>query len=316
MGPDAILRVAERALVSWYRIRTVSQLCGVSTATLRAWERRYGVPSPARTASAYRLYSDADVALIKTMRDLVNEGMAAAEAARKVLAATTGSSPAAPDEIDPFTAAADRIVEATVRFDPDGLELEVNRSLSLGPAVTIFDRTLGPALRRIGDLWHQGTVTVAQEHLASQIMMGTLIDLLRLTQPSDSARRIALACFADEDHTLGLHGVALRFASWGFRTMLIGARTPPPAVARVVETLSPDVVALSVTMSPPPPRARELVDAYADACRATPWVVGGEAAEGMRGWVESRGGMVAGHDLGDFRKTLDRVLTGRRRRGG
>lgn len=300
--------------MSWYRIRTVSQLCGVSTATLRAWERRYGVPSPARTASAYRLYSDADVALIKTMRDFVNDGLAAAEAARKVLATTAGISPASPDEIDPYAAAAERIVDATVRFDPDGLELEVNRSLSLGPAVTIFDRTLGPALRRIGELWHHGTVTVAQEHLASQIMMGTLIDLLRLTQPADSSRRVALACFADEDHTLGLYGVALRFASWGFRTMLIGARTPPPAVARVVETLSPDVVALSVTISPAPPRARELVDAYADACRSTPWVVGGEAAEGMRGWVEARGGLVVGRDMGEFRKTLDCALTERRRR--
>lgn len=301
--------------MSWYRIRTVSQLCGVSTATLRAWERRYGVPSPARTASAYRLYSDSDVALIKTMRDLVNEGMAAAEAARKVLDASTGALPTAPDEIDPFTAAADRIVEATIRFDPDGLELEVNRSLALGPAVTIFDRSLGPALRRIGELWHEGTVTVAQEHFASQIMLGALIDLLRLMQPSDASRTVALACFAEEDHTLGLYGVALRFASWGFRTMLIGARTPPPAVARVVETLSPDLVALSVTISPPPPRARELVNAYADACRATPWVVGGEAAEGMRGWIEPRGGIVVGRELGDFRKTLDRVLMEKRRRG-
>jgi len=301
--------------VSWYRIRAVSQLCGVSTATLRAWERRYGVPSPARTASAYRLYSDADVALIKTMRDLVNDGVAAAEAARKVLAASTRASPVAPDDIDPFATLADRIVEATIRFDPDGIELEVSRSLSLGPAVTIFDRTLGPALCRIGELWHLGTVTVAQEHLASQIILGMVIDLLRLTQSVDSSRRVALACFAEEEHTLGLYGVALRFASWGFRTMVIGARTPPAAIARVVEALSPDVVALSATLSPPSPRARELVDAYADACRGTPWVVGGAAAEAMRGWIEPRGGIVALRELSDLRKTLDRLWSEKRRRG-
>lgn len=300
--------------MSWYRIRTVSQLCGVSTATLRAWERRYGVPSPARTASAYRLYSDADVALIKTMRDLVNDGMAAAEAARTVLTTTAGTVPVPTEEIDPYAAAAERIVEATLRFDPDGLELEVNRALSLGPAVSIFERSLGPALRRIGELWHQGTVTVAQEHLASHIVMGALIDMLRLAQPVDSSRRVALACFADEDHTLGLYGVALRFASWGFRTMIIGARTPPAAISRVVETLSPDVVALSVTIPPSPPRARELVDAYADACRDVPWVVGGDATEGMRAWIEARGGIVVGRDVAELRRALDRALTERRKR--
>ena len=52
---------------------------------------------------------------------------------------------------------------------------------------------------------------------------------------------------ADEDHILGLYGMALRFASWGFRTVMIGARTPPSAVARIVGTLAPDVVALSAT---------------------------------------------------------------------
>lgn len=308
------LRPSERSPVSWYRIRNVSELCGVSTATLRAWERRYGVPSPARTASAYRLYSDADLSLIKRMRDLVSSGVAASEAARVVMAGAAPTEPPPVDAVDPFTLACDRILEAVTRFDPDALELEVNRALTLGPAVTTFDKTFGPALRRVGELWHEGTVTIAQEHLASQIIMGALIDLLRLTQPADASRRIALACFADEDHILGLYGMALRFAAWGFRTVMIGARTPPAAVARVVSVIGPDAVGLSVTMALPPPRARELVDAYADACQATPWIVGGTAAEGMRPWIEARGGLLAVEEPPELRKIIDRAITEKRRR--
>ena len=200
--------------MSWYRISAVSQLVGVSTATLRAWERRYGVPAPSRTASAYRLYSDADVQIIRTMRDLVEHGTAPAEAARKVMSerpATTAGE--AHEERDPFTTAADRIVEATVRFDPDALELEVGRALSLGSSLSIFDRAIGPALQRIGELWHDGTITIAQEHLASQLLLGTLTDLLR---PGAARRRLATrraGVLADEDHGLGLQGVALHFAS-------------------------------------------------------------------------------------------------------
>ncbi|MFT3773514.1 MAG: MerR family transcriptional regulator [Minicystis sp.] len=288
---------------------------GVSTATLRAWERRYGVPSPARTASAYRLYSDADVQTIRKMRDLVQNGMAPAEASRQVLAESPApASPAAADEQrDPYAIARDRIVEATVQFNPDTLQLEVGRALALGPSINIFERTIGPALQRIGDLWHDGTITIAQEHLASQVLLGTLSDLLRLAQPADASRRAALACFADEEHVLALYGVALRFASWGFRTVMIGARTPPPAIGRVVETLAPDAVALSATITPSPPRARELVDAYADACRSTVWMVGGQAAESMRPWIETRGGLVATATANEMRKQVDKAISERRR---
>jgi DNA-binding transcriptional MerR regulator/methylmalonyl-CoA mutase cobalamin-binding subunit len=300
--------------VSAYRIRTVSQLTGISTATLRAWERRYGVPTPARTASAYRLYNEADVALVRRMSDLVKQGVSAAEAARSVLASSEREAPATADELDPFASAHARIIDATVRFDPDGLELEAKRVLSLGPGLVIFDRVLGPALRRVGELWHEGVITIAQEHLASQVMLGTLIDLLRLSQPADSSRRVALACFADEDHVLGLYGAALRFASWGFRTMILGARTPPSAIARVVSSIDPDVVALSVTIPPAPALGRELIDGYADACHATPWIVGGHAAAGLRPWIEARGGLFGGSDQQDLRRGLDRALAEKRRR--
>ena len=302
--------------MSAYRIRTVSRLTGVSTATLRAWERRYGVPTPARTASAYRLYSDADVAVIKRMSDLVKQGLAAAEAARSVLVSMDRVAPAPSNELDPFVAACDRIVDATLRFDPDALELEAKRILALGSGVVIFDRVIGPALRRIGELWHEGTVTIAQEHLASELLLGTLIDLLRLSQPADASRRVAVACFADEDHVLGLYGAALRFASWGYRTLNLGARTPPSAIARVVEVLDPDVIALSVTAALAPARARELIDGYADACRATPWLVGGPGAEAMRPWIEARGGLCSPADPHELRRLLERALAERRRRTG
>ncbi len=308
--------------LSLYRIRTVSELTGVSSATLRAWERRYGVPAPSRTPSAYRLYSEEDVATIIRMRELVKGGMAPAESARALLAESTNGvakhpAPlpgAVPIDSDPFIAASDRIVDATRRFDPDALEEEVSKTLTLGPAVAIFERTIGPALRELGDLWHAGTITVAQEHLASNVLGGTLIHLLRLAQPPDATRRIALACFADEDHVLGLYGVGLRFTSWGFRTLMLGARTPPPAIARVVDSLAPDIVGLSVTIPPSPPRARELVDAYADACRSTAWLIGGDGAEGMRSWIEDRGGICVGRDLAGARQNIERAVAAHKRR--
>jgi DNA-binding transcriptional MerR regulator len=278
-----------------YRIHAVEELTGVSAATLRAWERRYGFPSPSRTASAYRLYDQRDVTRILQMRELIESGIAAAEAARQVLARGDGapaSGLVATPNTDPFAVAADRIVDAASTLDAHALDQSVQWALSLGSSLDVFDLAFAPALRRIGDLWEQGRLTVAHEHLAAQRVQSAALELLRLSQPAVGTPQALLACFEDEDHVIGLLGVGLKLASWGYRAILLGARTPPQAVARVVEHGAPTVVALSVVIPPPQARARELVDSYADACGDVAWAVGGPGATGLRAFVEARGGMV------------------------
>lgn len=301
--------------MSRYRIRAVADLTGVSTATLRAWERRYGVPAPARTASAYRLYGDDDVALIAKMRDLVESGVAPAEAARALRDQAAGAAPAT-GEADAYHAASDRLVDAALRFDVEAMREEVARTLALGPAIAIFDRTLAPALVHVGDLWHRGQLTVAQEHLLSGLMLARVAQLLELLQPADSSRRVVLACFEEEEHVIGLYGAGMHFAAWGYRSVLLGPRTPPDAVARVVAALDVDCVALSVTVPPPAARARTLVDAYADACRGVPWVVGGQGMPSIRRFVESRGGIVSEATFPELRRAVDRAVRKERRAHG
>jgi MerR family transcriptional regulator, light-induced transcriptional regulator len=293
--------------VSRYRIRAVADLTGVSTATLRAWERRYGVPAPARTASAYRLYGDDDVALVAQMRDLVESGVAPAEAARALREQAAGSAEASGDT-DAYQAAADRIVDAALHFDVDAMREELVHALALGPAIAIFDRTLAPTLVRVGDLWHKGQLTVAQEHMISNVVLGRASQLLELIQPVDASRRVALACFEEEDHVFGLYGTGMHFAAWGYKAVLLGARTPPDALARVISTLEIDAVALSVTVPPTAARARSLVDAYADACRGVPWIVGGQGTPTIRRFVEARGGIVGDSTFSDLRRTVDKAV--------
>lgn len=293
--------------MSRYRIRAVAELTGVSTATLRAWERRYGVPAPARTASAYRLYGDDDVAVVAQMRDLVESGVAPAEAARALRERAAGTAEA-PADADAYRLSSERMVEAVTRFDVEGLREEITRSLALGPAIAIFDRALAPALVKIGDLWHQGQITIAQEHILTNVVLGRVNQLLELLQPVDASRRVVLACFEEEDHVIGLYGTGLHFAAWGYRAVFLGARTPPDAIARVVATLQVDAVALSTTISPPAARARALVDAYADACRGVPMLVGGAGAEPLRKFVEARGAIIAQDGFPEVRKLLDKAV--------
>lgn len=268
-------------------------MTGVSAATLRAWERRYGLPAPRRSSSAYRLYSDRDVERIRRVRELCEAGMAPSEAARSVLATDDESAVAARVEADNDELAVQRILEAVDHFDPDRIEAAVKSSLFLGPAVTLFERVFSPALVQLGERWAQGTVSVAQEHLAAEILGNTMRFLLRLVQPERARRQVVLACFADEEHTGPLYGVGLRLATWGVKSIVLGARTPPEAVRHMIDELRPDIVGLSATVVPPPERLHALLDGYAAACGSTPWMVGGIAAEAMREPLTARGGHVA-----------------------
>ncbi len=295
---------------SRYRIQAVAELTGIPAATLRAWERRYGVPRPARTQSSYRLYSDDDVALLRRMRALSESGLSAAEAARVALESSTVD----PREVAPpnaFAAAMERIVSAASSLDGDRMEDELRETLTLGSALNVVERVFAPALRQIGDLWHEGRITTAHEHMASELIGNQIRDLLRLVQPSDHHRLALLACFADEEHVLPLYVVGFRFIDWGCRVRMLGSRTPPLALRVAIEALQPDVVGLSITSPLQAPRARELVDAYGEACGDVPWLVGGSGSNALRERVHRRGGVVVGTDPDAVHRALQGALTSR-----
>lgn len=291
-----------------FRIHTVSELTGVPEPTLRAWERRYGIPKPERSASGYRLYAGSEVEQVRELRRLCDEGMAAAEAAKVVLA-HRATAPAGQPEADPHATAVSRILGAIRRFDDAELDRELRRLLFLGTAVTLLDEVMTPVLQEIGRLWHAGELSIAEEHLASQ-RIGTLLrDLVRLAPGALSEQTVVLGSFADDEHELGLLAMALRFSGWGLRPVFLGARTPPGAIRSAVQAMRPSLVALSVTQPPERSRARELVDDYASACGDVPWIVGGAASGAVADLVRGRGGAVASEDPVELRRSIRTLLS-------
>jgi DNA-binding transcriptional MerR regulator len=69
-----------------YSTQAVADATGIPITTILAWERRYGVPQPRRTEGGRRLYSSADLALLRTMRDRTAQGTRAEAVARALLA--------------------------------------------------------------------------------------------------------------------------------------------------------------------------------------------------------------------------------------
>lgn len=296
-----------------FRIQSVAEMTGVNPVTLRAWERRYGVPRPVRTQSSYRLYSDADVDQVRRMLELCESGLAASEAARVVReAGPTAKEPTtlAPDV---FAAVADELLGAARGMNTEALDRCLARALTLGSATQIYDRIVAPVMVQLGEAWSRGEISIAHEHVASEHFARTLGQLHQITRPGAHRATALLACFPEELHTMPLYGLAFRLAEWGVRAEILGARTPPVGLAEAVKATSPSLVALSVTLAPQGAVAREIVQGYALACGTTPWLVGGAGTAELAALVEEQGGHALSGDTRSLHDELEHVLTRRRK---
>ena len=147
-----------------FPIRTVSNLTGVNAVTLRAWERRYGLIKPVRTASGHRLYGREQIDLIHRILGLMKKGLPISQVARTLMAPQAQSAPA---RQGPWYAYREDVVAAVSRFDEEALEEVYSGALALYPIETVTDRLLLPVLRELGRRWETGEGSVAEEHFFS-----------------------------------------------------------------------------------------------------------------------------------------------------
>ena len=222
------------------RIGELARRTGVATELLRAWERRYGLLTPDRTESGYRLYSDDDVHRVRRMRELLATGLSAAEAARQAV-----SEPPAPAELAP-AAASMELRYALARLDDADAHAAFDRLLADYSADAVLSGVVLPLLRELGTGWERGEISVAQEHFASNLLRGRLLGLARGWDRGAGPRAV-LACPPGERHDLGLvvFGLALRELGW--RITFLGADTPPDTLDETVRRLQPQALVLAVT---------------------------------------------------------------------
>ncbi|MGZ8688053.1 MAG: MerR family transcriptional regulator [Gaiellaceae bacterium] len=226
----------------YLRIGELARRAGVPPETLRAWERRYALLEPSRTAGGFRLYSDADVERIHAMRAHLERGLSAAEAARVVI----GSGDAVQHEPVP----ADAVVslrEALDAFDDAGAQAALDRLLAALSVEAVLSQVVVPALRDLGTRWETGEVTVAQEHFASALIRGRLLGLARGWDRGAGPHAL-LACAPGELHDLPLIMLGLALRSNGWRISFLGQDTPFESTVDAARRLSPDAVIVSVTM--------------------------------------------------------------------
>jgi excisionase family DNA binding protein len=293
--------------------REAARALGVSEASVKRWADSGLLPME-KTAGGHRRFRPEDVAVIR--RAGLSEGETRAlkkRSAARLPARALEAKVAAEAELAPGGEAA--LIEDTFRalMDGRGEELSsllVNLHLHGQSVAAIADRFLCPAMSRVGDLWHAGEISVAQEHVATRTATAALQNLEAVLGGSGAEPRQALCCSVEDDfHQLPSQLAALTLGAGGFEVFDLGMSTPFSALTEAVERFRPRLVCVSSTLLLSLDRAaREYAEFHKTARRRHASIVlggAGFADAGVRARLPADLHADSFRQLEDFVGTLD-----------
>lgn len=242
-----------------YNLKAVLKETGLKAELLRAWERRYDLPKPQRTAGGHRLYSDYDIAVIKWLRARQDEGFNISSAVELWKEITGGGrdpflvySASLSDETSPESTTNIQIdnlrnnwLNACKTFNVNDAEDVINRALSMYPMETVCFELLLRGLNEIGGLWMRGELSVQQEHFATNLAKQRIETLIALTPNPAREQTFLLGCPAGELHTFSLLVLNLLLRRKGYNVIYLGASIPLDQLEQTAALIRPTMVILA-----------------------------------------------------------------------
>jgi DNA-binding transcriptional MerR regulator/methylmalonyl-CoA mutase cobalamin-binding subunit len=220
------------------RIGEFARRAGVNPELLRAWERRYGLLQPVRTEGGFRLYTAEDGERVEEMKRALAEGLSAAEAAGRALAAPARTNEPALEH------ARERLMAAAHAYDEAAAQAILDEAFAKFGLETVLRELILPALREIGDEWERGELGIGEEHFTTTVIRERLFALARYWSRGAGPLAI-LACAPEERHDIGLVAFGLVLRSHGWRIFFLGANTPVETVASAATALKSDLAVVT-----------------------------------------------------------------------
>jgi len=291
-------------------IRTVASLTGVNAVTLRAWERRYGLIQPLRTASGHRLYTPEHVELIRRVLALVERGVPISRAGDLLDTEAPARAGGAPR--GPWRDYVERMASAIAGFDEPELDRIYEEALSVHAIDRVTREVVMPLLVRLGARWEKVDGAVAEEHFFATYLRSKLGARLQHRMRYATGPRIVAACAPGEHHEIGLLLFALEAQLAGMRVVLLGADTPLADLAVAQQRSRSAAIVVSSSVDPAPGLiARGLADLVQNA--AVPVFVGGGTAVRQRAAIAAAGAIALGNTLEDGVRLIHATLKGKGR---
>ena len=295
--------------IAGHPIKIAANRSGLSPHVIRVWERRYGAVEPLRTETNRRLYSDEDIERLRLLHQATTNGHSIGNIARlsaEALNDLIGTDPPAPPFSAPAPAAAplqtgapdsieariERCISAIAQLDASRLEGELARAAVSLSQPQFLEMLVEPLMRRVGDLWRQGTLRVADEHLASAVVRTFVRGMQAAYQTSPNSPRIVIGTPAGQKHELGALMAATMATAEGWNVTYLGAELPAEELAGAVQQSGASSLGLSIVYPGDDPslptelaRLRKLLGSEVNI------LIGGSAAADYLSTIEAIGAL-------------------------
>ena len=226
-------------------VAAVARRIGVAPATLRTWDRRYGLGPSAHEAGEHRRYCPKDLAILTAMRKLITAGVSPADAAQQ--ARDFKGKISVEEIVDNFEVRED-LVEAlhtaSKLLDKRFIEDAVRNDIEKHGVIASWSEVIVPLLFLIGDEWEKTQTGIEVEHLLTEILKSVLREKSSIVSEPCNPRPVLLASVGEEMHSLALHALASALAEKNISTYFLGARTPLEALNGVITRSAPPAIFL------------------------------------------------------------------------
>jgi MerR family transcriptional regulator, light-induced transcriptional regulator len=255
-----------------YTIKQAAQLTGVSSSTLRAWERRYPLPAPHRSSSGYRLYDDVALIRLRVMQRLVQAGWAPRNAAAVALDGA--------HESDDLPEPRDFVVAVEAGLPPSRREAVLTALFHSCPLPDLIESWLMPMLRELGEAWRSGRVTIWQEHAVATAVLRRLHAAFEAL-PSLDGPLILTGIPDGSHHELGLAAFDVLAKRTAFEVAYLGPGLPSDGWVQASAAQTPAAVVIAVPTLQDVPAARKTLAALAAMPQAPLLTAGGSQQDAV-----------------------------------
>jgi len=235
-----------------YSIKAVSQATGLSIETLRAWERRYQIVEPSRDTNGRRAYRPDDVIRLRKLREATERGHPISRLARLDEAELDGILEARPSPeagTSPARRFGEQMLKSAEEYRPADCDRLLGMAFALLPLSQVVNEVLSPLLVDVGERWHRGQLSIAQERIVSAAVRRQLSSVLDTYSRIATGPVMVLSTPAGERHELGILMCALLASSHNVRCHYLGPDLPAAELATYAARVEANVVTLSVLMS-------------------------------------------------------------------